>query len=366
MQVNAKTTCEFYAPDQAVDGRFRAGVSLHSHTQFSEESLDLIPKYVGTVPGLHRRIPFERAYWTPPLTPRQAHRLEEKQIARRFGLPALVSLTDHDNVQAGIVLHLLERYRHAPVSTEWTIPYGPTFFHLGVHNLPLAQAEGIMRQLASYTSNPNDDHLTNLLGGLHAQRGVLVVVNHPVWDEKGIGARQHRAVLLNLLAQHGEHLHALEVNGLRSWKENQEVLALGEELGMPVVAGGDRHGREPNALLNLTEATRFADFVEEVRVEKRSHIVCMPQYRVSRALRTTRMVIDALREYPERVHARRTWAERVFYRPAIGEEPLPLVSLWKTGELPAFLRLLNVVVRVASSGVVRPLARVALSETGVV
>jgi hypothetical protein len=42
-------------------------------------------------------------------------------------------------------------------------------------------------------------------------------------------------------------LHATEINGYRSHAENKVVIALGLDWDMPVLAGGDRHGRAPNA-----------------------------------------------------------------------------------------------------------------------
>ncbi|HEX4772475.1 MAG TPA: hypothetical protein VH351_16695 [Bryobacteraceae bacterium] len=366
MPVTAKTTLQFLWRDASINSQFRTGVSLHSHTQYSEESLELIPKYLGGIPLLRRSlensVPYERAFWTPPLTPRQAYRLEEKQIQRRLQLPALVSLTDHDNIHAGTVLHLLDRFNSAPVSTEWTIPVGPTFFHLGVHNLPLHRSERIIQELNAYTASPTPAALTRTLALLNAFPDVLVVVNHPLWDEKGIGQRAHRGVLLNLLKEQSGTLHALEMNGLRSWQENQQVLELGAEMGLPVAGGGDRHGREPNAVLNLSSARTFAQFVEEVRYEGRSHVAFMPQYRLSRVVRTTRMVIDALREYPERVHARRTWRERVFYRATPESEPVLLASLWPRGRTPLIIQAADATVKLASSGFVRPFARFAMAE----
>jgi hypothetical protein len=366
MPVNAQTTFQILWRDRVIHPQFKTGVSLHSHTQYSEESLDLLPKYLGHVPLLRRAlsesIDYQRAFWTPPLTPRQAYRLEEKQIQRRIQLPGLVSLTDHDNVHAGTVLRLLDRFNSTPVSTEWTIPVGATFFHLGVHNLPFHRSEQIMNNLRAYTARPTPADLARCLDLLNTYPEVLIVVNHPLWDEKGVGAAVHRNTLLELLRQHGTRLHALEVNGLRSWAENQEVLALGATLGLPVVGGGDRHGQEPNAIINLSSAATFPQFVDEVRYRRRSHVAFMPQYRLSRLMRTGRMVFDALREYPERVHARRTWRERIFYRASPEADLVPLASIWPQGRTPLFIQAVDAAVKLASSGLLRPFVRLALDE----
>src|SRR5436305_277900 len=114
MRLREKTTFQFFRHDRAIHEEFRAGVSLHSHTMYSEESLDMLPRYTGKVPlvrrALEKEIDYASAFWTPPLSPRQAHRLEEKQIQRQFQLPGLVSLTDHDNIQAGMMLRFLDRF----------------------------------------------------------------------------------------------------------------------------------------------------------------------------------------------------------------------------------------------------------------
>jgi len=87
------------------------------------------------------------------------------------------------------------------------------------------------------------------------------VLNHPLMDEKGIGRRQHTQVLGQLLSRHGSSIHALEVNGLRCWKENQEVIKLALQANLPVISGGDRHGLEPNAILNLSHAATLVEFI---------------------------------------------------------------------------------------------------------
>jgi hypothetical protein len=94
--------------------QFNTGVCLHGHTMHSEECLSFLPRYLHRVPGVshivsrYQRGPlpavdFSRAYWTPPLSPASALRLERGQIAK-LGLHPLVSLTDHDNIEAGATL----------------------------------------------------------------------------------------------------------------------------------------------------------------------------------------------------------------------------------------------------------------------
>jgi len=342
MCATATTRLQFLWQNRSIAKHFRTGVSLHSHTMYSEESLDSAAPFIASVPYLRRAIrrkeaeykriwnvslDLQRGFWTPPLAARQAHRLEQKQIEAQFQLPGLVSLTDHDDIRAGTQLRVLERFSSAPVSTEWSIPFGNTFFHLGVHNLPPDKATEIMRQLAAYTAQPQPAELSRILSLLNTDPDVLIVLNHPLWDEKGIGQDNHEAALAALLRRHRRCLHALELNGLRTLRENRRVIEMGKSFDMPVVAGGDRHGVEPNAILNLSRADTLAGFIHEVRRERWSHVVFMPQYRQPQMLRIVHTVIDVLREYPENFEGRRTWPDRVFYRDPATNAPVPLASV---------------------------------------
>ena len=374
------TTFQFLWRDQAIDKDFRAGVSLHSHTMYSEESLAMVPRYTAKVPYLGAAIrreqaeylqlkkdhlDFGRAFWTPPLSPRQAHRLEEKQIHSRFHLPAFVSLTDHDDMRAGSQLRLLERFREAPVSTEWTIPFGPTFFHLGVHNMPVEQSAAIMDQLKAFTANPQEWRLGELLAMLNSHPELLTVLNHPLWDEKGIGVAQHAQVLGRLLERYGRAFHALELNGLRSWKENAQVIWLGRQSGIPLVSGGDRHGQEPNAIVNLTHGASLVEFIQEVRYRRRSHVVFMPQYHEPLKLRILQTMVDIVREYPDNSDGRRVWSDRVFFCPQNQTEPVPVSSYWQNGG-PAVIRYFITAMRLLELRTVRSALRFALNDRAAV
>jgi hypothetical protein len=297
-----KTTFQFLWEGRTMCRDFRSGVSLHSHTMYSEESLDVFLRHIGSIPhlsrGLSNYIDYERAFWTPPLPPRRSYRLEEKQINRELNLPALVSLTDHDSIEAGRLLRIMEMSRHAPISVEWTVPFGRTFFHIGVHNLPACGSSRIFQQLKDLTASPETHSLRETLSALDAYPDVLLVLNHPLWDEKGIGVNRHAQELYRLLAFAKPYLHALELNGLRGWTENRNVIRIASEAGLPAVSGGDRHGCEPNAIVNLSEASTFSEFSEDIRKYRRSHVVFMPQYRQPLNWRMMQTVIDILRDYP--------------------------------------------------------------------
>ncbi len=68
---------------------FRSGVCLHGHTMHSEECLSFLPRYLHRAPGISQvvsryqrgprpAVDFSRAYWTPPLSPASALRLEHE------------------------------------------------------------------------------------------------------------------------------------------------------------------------------------------------------------------------------------------------------------------------------------------------
>jgi hypothetical protein len=305
---------------------YRTGVSLHSHTMHSRERLGRLPTYIAKLPiggyilereigRLHlyegRIFDFNKFYWTPPLSPRESFELESGQIEKRLGLNALVSISDHDNIEAGLHLRMLEATQNAPISMEWTVPYEQTEFHLGIHNLPPGRATAWMKSMQEFTDNPREGQLGELLAGLNGCNAVLIVLNHPYWDAECIGPEQHQRSLHSLLEKFQSWIHALELNGMRSRHENRGVLALGEEVGMPVVSGGDRHGCEPNATLNLTRAATMEEFVTEVREERRSEILLMPQFFEALPLRLLENTWHALADAPGEF-GRSHWMTRVF------------------------------------------------------
>ncbi len=127
-----KLSCFWHRPDLGRDTR--AAVSLHGHTNRSKESLQLIPELARKGPMLHEalekqcrkaRFPvdFSRAYWTPPLTPKLAYETEKNQIENTLGLKSLVSLTDHDNIEAPLMLRAERETAKTPISLEWSVPF---------------------------------------------------------------------------------------------------------------------------------------------------------------------------------------------------------------------------------------------------
>jgi len=314
--------------DRAAVTGFRSGVSLHSHTLHSEESLGFIYRLaIGVAPirmalqhgeARYRAVhggdlDLRRAWWTPPLAVHHAFQLEQSQIQDRFGLRALVSITDHDNITGPLKLRVLSECERVPVSVEWTVPFRGTFVHFGVHNLPLESARDIMAELAAFTAIPAEERLGDLLEWLAACPERLVVFNHPCWDEKGISHNNHMVIARELLNRFGSNLHALELNGLRPWAENRDAILLARDYGKPVISGGDRHALEPNTILNLTKAGSFSEFADEVR-NGRSTVLITNQYSEPFFLRILQTIEDTLAYHENHGEGWRRWDERVFYR----------------------------------------------------
>ena len=236
---NAKSS--YLWNDKGAPSAYQTGVSLHSHTNQSCETLDFlanIGKRVGWIRTLldkaeararanHRiAIDYEQSYWTPPLTPRLAFDLESRQIEKLNLLP-LVSLSDHDNIKAPMLLRTVASARHIPVSVEWSVPYGgDQSFHLGIHNLPSESGQSWMETFEECTRNPSNAKVHEILSALHALPNVLIIFNHPMWDLYLVGAARHKTLVHQFMTDNGEYMHALELNGLRSWEENRQVKAM--------------------------------------------------------------------------------------------------------------------------------------------
>jgi hypothetical protein len=304
---------------------YTSAVSLHAHTHHSKESLADVPAYIAQVPVLGRRFvrelrtcldeegcaaDYSRVWWHPPVSARAVFESESGQIEKRFRLSSMVSVTDHDDITAGLELQALFAARRAPISFEWTVPFGAGSFHLGIHNLPPESALSWFARLRAVSQRPSREAVTDALADLDAIDETLVVFNHPNWDLAGVGPDSHAQLLREFLDRHGRRLHAFELNGYRSWQENDSVRPTAEARGLPVISGGDRHGSDPNAILNLTRAQSFAEFVAEVRSGV-SHVVIMPEYRRHLARRILSSASDVLRRNPADVPGRQRWTDRV-------------------------------------------------------
>lgn len=380
MQPISQITSQWKHP--AAVEQYRTGVSLHSHTSCSEESLKFAHMFVAALPGAKYvvqryeracdrkyglKLDFDRGFWRPPALPKMAFDLEARQI-RGLGLEPLVSITDHDTIEAPMLLRTVPSARHIPVSVEWSVPFGDTEFHLGVHNLPSADGPEWMRRFSAYTAaalaardceeeygarvGVMDARLLAMVRELASTPGVLVVFNHPVWDLHQVGEATHRREVLRFIAVARDAIHALELNGLRHAKENREVMRLARETGHLLISGGDRHGLEPNANLNLTQAKNFREFVDEIRIERRSHVLFMQQYSKPWEGRILQSTLNAVTDFPEFIEGWQRWDERAFHPDAQGNIR-SLKELWVMERAPWPLRMAIELVKLGRSEFLR-------------
>ncbi|MCY7377467.1 MAG: hypothetical protein LH472_16035 [Pyrinomonadaceae bacterium] len=359
------------------------GVSLHCHTQHSKELLDFVPYYAAKIPVVSyfwerecrryleregKRLPsFSTGYWSPPLTGNEVFQSEKEQM-NRAGLDAIVSITDHDCITANLEINEHIPNNQAPISMEWTVPFECAFLHVGVHNLPPARAFEMTGQLLDYSSNPanpNNEKLHEIFAMLNELPKVLIVLNHPVWDIEMIGDKLHLALLKDFIAEHGKWIHAFEVNGFRSWSENKVVIEMAETLGFPLVTGGDRHCCQTNTVINLTNSKTFAEFAEEIRVDKYSEIVLMPEYKEPLHARQIASIAQILKNYPEFPVGRQRWFDRVHIAAEDDFGLRPLSAHWKGGD-PQWLRWAMWTVGVLSHKNMRPVFRLAMKREDLV
>ena len=123
-------------------------------------------------------------------------------------------------------------------------------------------------------SAARQDRLDDLFEMLRAC-GALVVFNHPLVPWGKDPGREIPAV--ELLRHYGWAIHALEFNGMRSRKENDNVLELAQQVGKPVIGGGDSHLLLASSVLSLTQAASFEEFAAEVK-EGRAVPLILPTF----------------------------------------------------------------------------------------
>jgi hypothetical protein len=354
--------------DVASLNSYTAAVSLHAHTGWSKEGMKDVSRYFDRIPvvsGFVRRelddyarrnnevVDFTKAWWHPPVSAGKVLDSEASQIRDRLGVVPIVSITDHDTIDACLELREEQTHASLPISCEWTVPFHEGFFHVGVHNLPPRSARAMFARLSAHTHDPHAVELSRLLDALNEEPEILVVLNHPLWDLAHVGAANHVRLVRRFLADHGDAIHALELNGYRSWRENMGVQALQQECLLPLISGGDRHGCAPNALLNLTTASTFGAFAREIRERHASHVLVMPEYRTSLVARKLATATDAMRRHAGYA-GRERWTDRVWYEEngvahALSAEWPDGGPLWVRAAITTFL--------VAASRPLRPLLR---------
>jgi hypothetical protein len=179
-----------------------------------------------------------------------------------------------------------------------------------------------------------------------------------------LGAAGHQLLLGEFLGANGQWIHAIEVNGYRSWSENKDAIALADQYAYPIISGGDRHGTEANSMLNLTNAASFSEFAAEIRVDRVSEVAILPSYKESTVLRMLGTVADVLKYYPTHAAGRRFWTDRIFWTLEDGSVR-PMSYYWKRGG-PAWVRASLSIMRVIGSRRARPAMRLVFArEEGV-
>lgn len=349
-----KTRLHILHEAEDLSKKAKTGVSLHCHTEHSKEMLDFVPHYADKLPIIAyfwrkerdkykeregKEPDFSTAFWSPPLTAHEVHGIEEKQI-NQSGLGAMVSISDHDSIDANLTINQSGNGKKAPISLEWTVPFEYGFFHVGVHNLPEDRAVDLTKTLLDYTFNEENhtpEKLNEMFSMLNELPGVLVILNHPMWDIEMVGKERHELLLKKFIREHGRWIHAFEINGFRTWSENKAVIEMAEALGIPVATGGDRHGCKPNTVINLSNTETFEEFAEEIRVEKRSEVVLMPEYKQPLHSRQLQSFSEILKLYPEFPEGRQKWFDRVHFDIGDGLGLRPLSAHWKRGG-PTWLR----------------------------
>jgi hypothetical protein len=330
MMSSRQTNLHILTKSKDLRDRAKTGVSLHCHTEHSKEMLDFVPHYANKLPIIShfwkreevkyiervgKEMDFSKSFWSPPLQAEVVYDLEIQQI-NAAGLEAIASITDHDSIEANLKVGETNENDKAPISLEWTVPFEYGFFHVGVHNLPKENAEEITKTLLDYSineENQTNDILHQMFSMLNEMPAVLIVLNHPIWDIELVGKEKHEILLKHFLEEHGQHIHALEINGFRSWSENKSVIEMANALDFPLVTGGDRHGCKPNTVINVTNAVSFGEFVEEIRVDRRSEIVLMPEYRQPLHSRQLQAFSEILRTYPDFPEDRKEWFKRIYF-----------------------------------------------------
>ena len=186
---------------------FRSAVSLHAHTSYSREALVDLPRYLVQIPFVGSRverelrtecaIDFSKGWWHPPVTAREVFDSESGQIADRLQLVPIVSLSDHDDLRAGLDVQLVHDSGRAPISFEWTVPYGPGYFHLGVHNLPPAEPSLVRAAIGFLLTTPQPWRIARRPAAVAS----LLVFNTPGGDLAPRGPRH--TSMRHFLRAHG-------------------------------------------------------------------------------------------------------------------------------------------------------------------
>lgn len=285
----------------------------------------------------------------------------------QLGLDGIVSITDHDSIDANLELRESNEKGKTPISMEWTVPFDDAFFHVGVHNLPADQADEIAKQMLDYThavGEPNDARLHELFAMLNDCPDVLIVLNHPIWDIEMIGQRRHERALDLFLAGHAKWIHAIEINGFRTWDENELAIELADRLGMPIISGGDRHCMHSNTMINVSNAQSFTEFVSEIRIDGHSKIAVTPEYNMPLPARQVSSIAQILGNFHHFPEGRRLWSDRIYFDAEDGTGIKTLTDHWD-GRQPLWSRAALAALALVSHPLMRPIIGMTVGNTDI-
>ena len=141
----------------------------------------------------------------------------------------------------------------------------------------------------------------------------LIILNHPCCNFVKVGATQHWATLQEFLELCRPWIHAIEINGMRPWNENEKVPPLAEEWDLPVISRRRpprlpaEHHAEPErgGDAGASSSTTFATDVPLT-------VLVLPAYEEPVRFRELATAGDVLRRYPHFPYGRRRFTDRIW------------------------------------------------------
>jgi hypothetical protein len=88
---------------------------------------------------------------------------------------------------------------------------------------------------------------------------------------------------------------------------------MAESFGLPVVAGGDRHGSKPNTVINISNCDSFDEYSADIRTGRRNEVALMPQYERPLISRQLESFAEILGRHPQLGADRSEWIQRIFF-----------------------------------------------------
>jgi hypothetical protein len=113
----------------------------------------------------------------------------------------------------------------------------------------------------------------------------------------------------------------------------------------------------------LTNAASFTEFVHEIRRERCSNVLFMPQYAQPWKHRLLQSTLDAIRDYPDFPQGSRTWDERAYHADANGVMR-PLSEIWPKSRPPFSIHWAIKSVQILGNGLVSGGLRIAWNDEG--